>query len=255
VNQLISFPSNTKQRGKKMILRIRTNVGMTKLTVDDKFTLQQLQKLIVEKLNISNMKNMTLSLDLEGNQVFSNSPDSSLLSIGLKHGDEVFLQGKFEETVIEKSYINDQHELIQAGKSLKLIEESAEEQSVQKEDDRQSETVSSSNPLAVSSNNENNTNRVLPEQPVTSIPAGSSRPSDVHNQTSVPSAPSVPSVPMETEDFRFEDYTDFPDNNNNRREDRFDDEGNYIRSPDKVQKMNLLGAPSPSAQFTPEVSF
>jgi hypothetical protein len=182
----------------------------------------------------------------------------SLFGIGLKHGDEVFLQGKFEETVIEKSYINDQHELIQAGKSLKLIEESAVEQPVQKEEGRQIETESSSNAVAVSSNNENNTNRVLPEQPVTSIPAGSSRPSDVPNQTSVPSAPPAPSVPMETDDFRFEDFTDhnnFPDNNKNRQEDRFEDERNYIRSPDKVQKMNLFGTPSPSAQFTPEVSF
>jgi hypothetical protein len=254
---LITSFRTTQNKEEKMILRVRTNVGMTKLTVDDKFTLQQLQKLIIEKLNISNMRNMRLSLDLEGNQVLPNSPDSSLLSIGLKHGDEVFLQGKFEETVIEKSYINDQHELIQAGKSLKLIEEPTEEQPVLKEDDRQTETESNSNPVTFSSDKENSTNRVLPEQPPTSIPAGSSRPSDLNNQSSVPSAPSVP---METDDFRFEDYADhsnFPDHNNdnNRQEDRFDDEGNYIRSPDKVQKMNLLGTPSPSAQFTPEVSF
>lgn len=105
-----------------MILRIRTNISAIRLEVEGSLTVEELVTLILNKLEVTNSSTLTLSLDMNGNNVFSRNSLATVLSLGLRHGDEVHVLDRFEVVVIEKDYINDQHDLIKAGKKLKVIE-------------------------------------------------------------------------------------------------------------------------------------
>jgi hypothetical protein len=232
-----------------MILRIRTNLGMIKITIDEKENFLTLQKSIVEKLNISNLKKMILTRDLNGEYpVIRSSRDMerSLTELGLKHGDELFIVGKFKEIIVEKSYINDDHELIQAGKSLRLIEEQSvkeegepakndgkagaeqkkKEEEIPLKSERREEYIQRtvSPPMKSDGSGVSSTFR-------DTVPVSSSYSSSSFNQP-VPSS------------FNPHHPTPF-----------IPDEDDDIRRPDEVQRMTLLEpSHSPSREFTPQVS-
>lgn len=99
-----------------MIIRVRTNVGASRLEVDPNSSLSQLQELIIRTLNIGSAT-VTLASDLSGEHILS--PNEQRLSeLGIKQGSEVFVIGKFEKRIVEKSYINDQGEVVPAGQTL-----------------------------------------------------------------------------------------------------------------------------------------
>ena len=82
-------------------------------------SIEELTKKIIEKLNID-CDEISVAFDLPAGERLIE--ESTIESIGLKNGDEIFVLGKFSEIVVEKSYVNEKHELVQAGKKLKLTE-------------------------------------------------------------------------------------------------------------------------------------
>jgi hypothetical protein len=212
----------------KIILRIRTNLGMTKLSVLRSDSLAHLQKMIIEKLNISNLRQMVLSFDLEGNRPLPLSDGTQTLeAAGLKHGDELFLLGKFEECVVEKSFINDQHEVIQAGKSLRLIEDA------QPQEDKEERKPAADQPIPKD---------VAPPAPRAADPISSLKPDPPQptRPAAVPSSSSsAMTVPIQNERPSFPVPMDYEDE--------------AIRAPDNVQRMTLLEDHSPSRDLSPEV--
>lgn len=103
-----------------MIIRVRTNVGASRLDVDPTCTLTQLIALIIKTLNIQR-PTVTLASDLAGVITYSQS-NLKLSELGIKQGTEVFVIGKFEKRVVEKSYINDEGEVVPAGQTLVQID-------------------------------------------------------------------------------------------------------------------------------------
>ncbi len=65
---------------------------------------------------------LVIARDLPGINRLQNVEAFVVEDEGLKNGDEVFVLGKFEEVVVKTPYVNNNHEMIQAGKSLKMIE-------------------------------------------------------------------------------------------------------------------------------------
>jgi hypothetical protein len=106
-----------------MIIRVRTNVGQARVEIPPTCSIQELKKKIMEKLNIvdSSEEDLLVAVDLAGEKQIDGSQDT-VEKAGLKHGDEVFVLGKFVEIVVDKSYVNEKHEMVQAGKKLKLSE-------------------------------------------------------------------------------------------------------------------------------------
>mmetsp|Transcript_29678 Transcript_29678/g.32307 ORF Transcript_29678/g.32307 Transcript_29678/m.32307 type:complete len:791 (+) Transcript_29678:70-2442(+) len=235
-----------------MILRIRTNLGTTKITIENEktTTLQQLLKIILEKLNISNINHdqIILTSDLAGERPLAfRSLQQTLAELGLKHGDEVFIKGKFEEIVIEKSYINDQHELVQAGKSLKYIEEGEGGVNIGKEEglkispnnansvkketakEEKSEPLDSSLKALPQANSGNSRVPVNDERSLNNLKPSATVPTS--SATYIPPPAPIPSNDRIGSPVRYED-----------------DEG--IRAPDDVQRMRLIDFPSPSNDFS-----
>lgn len=105
-----------------MILRVRTNISTIRIEVDDSLTVESLILEILKKLEVTNAATVTLSLDINGNKIISRDLLATLSSLGLRHGDEVHVLDRFEVEVVEKDYINDSHDLIKAGRKLKVIE-------------------------------------------------------------------------------------------------------------------------------------
>lgn len=240
-----------------MILRIRTNLGTTKITIENEktTTLQQLLKIILEKLNISNINHdqIILTSDLAGERPLAfRSLQQTLAELGLKHGDEVFIKGKFEEIVIEKSYINDQHELVQAGKSLKYIEEGEGGVNIGKEEglkispnnansvkketakEEKSEPLDSSLKALPQANSGNSRVPVNDERSLNNLKPSATAPTS--SATYIPPPAPIPSNDRIGSPVRYED-----------------DEG--IRAPDDVQRMRLIDFPSPSNDFSSQVHF
>jgi hypothetical protein len=109
-------------------LRVRTNLGGQRIQVPVAGTrVSNLIETIRNKLNISTSEGCPIILahDLAGNNRMTNL-EALITGEGdtesLKNGDEVYVLGKFEEVVVKQSYVNDKHEVIQAGKSIKMIE-------------------------------------------------------------------------------------------------------------------------------------
>jgi hypothetical protein len=105
---------------RKMLLRIRSNITTVKLEVDENWTIEEFVKLIIEKCCITEATTLTLARD--GNQIISKNKNISLKTLGLTHAELIYILDRFEQLTIEKDYINDNHELVKAGKKLKIIE-------------------------------------------------------------------------------------------------------------------------------------
>lgn len=103
-----------------MIIRVRTNLGASRLDIDPTCTLAQLIDLIIKTLNIQR-PTVTLSSDLAGANTYEQS-DLKLSDLGIKQGTEVFVIGKFEKRVVEKSYINEQGDVVPAGQTLVQVD-------------------------------------------------------------------------------------------------------------------------------------
>jgi hypothetical protein len=117
---------------------------------------------------------------------------------------------------VEKSFINDQHEVIQAGKSLRLIEDAQPQED--KEERKPAPAPRAADPIS--------SLKPDPPQPArpAAVPSSSSSAMTVPIQNERPSFP----VPMDYED-------------------------EAIRAPDNVQRMTLLEDHSPSRDLSPEV--
>lgn len=108
-----------------MILRIRTNLTTIKIDLPPTFTLEDLRRLICQKLSAEESidRSLTLSRDIFGRDiVISTGEIDTLEQLNLRHGDELHLLDRFEYYIIEKDYINDNHELVKAGKKIKVLE-------------------------------------------------------------------------------------------------------------------------------------
>lgn len=98
-------------------------MSTVKIEVEPTITLAELLQIIIEKLTIIAVQHpLSLASDIHGNNVFSNEQGRTLAEIGLRHGDEVHLVDRFEYSVVEKDYIDENHNLVKAGKRVKVIE-------------------------------------------------------------------------------------------------------------------------------------
>ena len=104
------------------VVRVRQNLGVWKLSLDDSVTLlSQLKERIFLEHKIP-VESQILSRDIEGVQVLE-PDDATLESIGIEHGTLIYLKGKIEKTVVQKSYIGKNSEIVSAGVSLNIKQE------------------------------------------------------------------------------------------------------------------------------------
>jgi len=105
-----------------MIVRLRTNVGVTRLDVEKAITIAELQSLVIQNLHITSSADiLTLAEDLVGNRQYSDTA-ISLEQAGIVHGCEIFVLGKFEKRVVEKAFIGEDGVLVPAGQTLVRID-------------------------------------------------------------------------------------------------------------------------------------
>lgn len=106
-----------------MIIRVRTNLATIKIDVAPTATLQDLSNLIQQKLSIEECtQSLSLSRDIFGRDPIDSDVSKTLDELNLRHGDELHILDRFEHFVIEKDYINDNHELVKAGKRARVQE-------------------------------------------------------------------------------------------------------------------------------------
>lgn len=106
-----------------MIVRLRTNIGVTRLEVDATITIAELQRLVVQHLHIAaSAEELHLAADLAGSKRYGDRM-VTLEAAGIVHGSEVFVLGKFEKRVVEKAFIGEDGVLVPAGQTLIRIEE------------------------------------------------------------------------------------------------------------------------------------
>jgi hypothetical protein len=63
-----------------------------------------------------------LAHDISGLQRIASLPGLLISSEGLSNGCELFLLGKFEEVVVDKTFVNEQQVVVPAGRSMTLVE-------------------------------------------------------------------------------------------------------------------------------------
>jgi len=104
-----------------MLIRVRSSMGTWKIPLNnppDTATLFDVKQLIYNQHDIP-IESQLLSRDLKSEHRLE--PDSaSLKSLSISHGDMIFLSGRLEKQVIEKSYIGENGELVKAGIKLNL---------------------------------------------------------------------------------------------------------------------------------------
>lgn len=103
-----------------MLVRLKYNLGSCRLTCDINWTLKQLKDLVTQTLRVEGSI-IQLSADLDGLRLF-NSDESLLANLGFKHGIEVFLVGRFEKIILEKSYVDLDGVIVSAGSTLKRVD-------------------------------------------------------------------------------------------------------------------------------------
>ena len=103
----------------QMIVRVRGSLGTWKLNLSESVkTLQDLKHLISLQYNIP-AESQIFSWDIKGSE--SIGPDgASLESVGIKHGCLLFLNGRLEKYVIEKSYVGEGGNIVTAGVSFQV---------------------------------------------------------------------------------------------------------------------------------------
>ncbi|RYH12813.1 hypothetical protein EON65_37255, partial [archaeon] len=103
-----------------VVLRIRTNLGVKRLTIDNNASIAQLVDEVSRLFNVITAFPLVLAIDIEGNRPLDY--DSLLPRYNITNGDEIFVLGRFENMRIEKTTINDQHEVIKADDYFELVE-------------------------------------------------------------------------------------------------------------------------------------
>lgn len=221
-----------------MIIRVRTNLSTVKIDVAPTATLQELSDLIQQKLSIEECTQpLSLSRDIFGRDpIDSDDASKTLGELNLRHGDELHVLDRFEHFVIEKDYINDNHELVKAGKRARVLEyfhQPKKEQvaaappsetiveAVEQHQERQAPHKEDKNPAAAA-----------PATPVVALPA-----------------PPVEALPAS--------FAEAPVADNTAAEFNGLDEDD-VRIPDEVQRMQLIEPMSPALQrplLTSEVRY
>lgn len=206
----------------KIILRIRTNLSVKRLSIDNSVSVAQVIEEVTRLFNIITTFPLVLALDLEGNRTLNR--DELLPLYNISNGDEIFVLGRFENKRIDKTTINDQHEVIKAGDFFELVEQPSIQQhtatansagldrklATESKEEESKTSSSASNPVPVSTTAPSST--PIP----TSQPAASSN----VNTNSPSSRPPVRSQPQVVYDS--------------------DDSDEFVRPADEAQRMVLL---------------
>jgi hypothetical protein len=155
-----------------------------------------------------------LSLDLAGDRLLANGTET-LASCGISNGSEVYICGKYEKKVVEKSYVGTDGEVVPAGTTLVRIPETGEP------------VVQTAPAPAIAAAVD------------TSViaPRGSAAQVEERMDSEVAAKPSAEpvaqEVPNSNNEFNYKDYSELMD---------YEEEGNddAVRAPDAVQRMTLL---------------
>lgn len=200
-----------------MIVRLRTNVGVTRLEVDGTITIAVLQSLVVQNLHIVGSANdLILANDLTGSRQY-NDTEISLEQAGIGHGSEIFVLGKFEKRVVEKAFIGEDGVLVPAGQTLIRI-------------DAVDAAVASTASLKQAN------------EPVPSVESNSTL-AGAPATVSIPSrlSPAVdPTAPMEAP----QEPSAVPPSSHWMDDSMLDEQEEDLRAPDPVRQVNLLGEAS-----------
>ena len=203
-----------------MLLRIRTNLGITRIEVSDNTTLLELKEKIKEILKINYPAvSLTLSLRVDG-QEHINDNQTRITDLGIRHGSEVFIVGRFEKNTVEKSFVGSDGNVVAAGTTLNLIEE---------HDDAELDAIMGTHNMSViDSSAESVSSTVKKEESVSVAVPTTATP----EPAAVDSAVNDPT--QDNYDYDANEYTNLMD---------YQEEEDSIRAPDAAQSMTLLEDP------------
>lgn len=112
----------------KVTIRVRSSLGTWRfgfITDERNITLEQLKSAIRDQYGIA-VECQILSKDNECYNVLK--PDQASLSdLGVKHGEMVYLSGRFEKQVVEKSYIGENGVVVSAGVKVNIANQRDEQ--------------------------------------------------------------------------------------------------------------------------------
>jgi hypothetical protein len=107
-----------------MIVRIRSSVGTWRIDISDNASLGDLKAAISLEYGIP-IQAIILANDLQIKESFIGN-DIKLSQFGIKHGSLLYLDGRHEKKVIEKSYIDDDGKIVEAGVKIVVKEDSTQ---------------------------------------------------------------------------------------------------------------------------------
>mmetsp|Transcript_14370 Transcript_14370/g.23783 ORF Transcript_14370/g.23783 Transcript_14370/m.23783 type:complete len:820 (+) Transcript_14370:54-2513(+) len=112
-----------------MLIRLRSNLGMWKLNIDDgNMSVGDLKKKIFTDFkflpefvpcDILLSATMTTESGNDGPETFSD-PSTTLNQLDIKHGCMVYIVSKLNQTVIEKSYVGEDGNMVEAGTKISI---------------------------------------------------------------------------------------------------------------------------------------
>eukprot|EP01031_Cornospumella_fuschlensis_P030263 gene30263-36570_t len=209
-----------------IVLRIRTNLGVKRLTIDENASISSLTEEVTRLFNIISAIPLVLSMDLEGNRLLN--ADLSISGQNILNGGEIFVLGRFKNMRVEKTTINEQHEVIKAGDYYELIEPpNITQHIVAVNTIEQTEELGPVNGAPITANQQR-----VPTSNTTSTSSLTSKPTSSKSQSnavlSEPSSIIPPSAIATTADKKVYDH------------DSDDDQEEVIRPADEAQRMVLL---------------
>jgi hypothetical protein len=231
-----------------MILRIRTNVGVSRIEIDEGATLSELKEKIVASLNMQAPSTaIVLALDLRGTNALADGV-LTLRECNIRHGTEIFVLGRFEKRVVEKSYVDPDGAVVQAGTSLHMVDD--EGRDIEHNKRKQESSSGSTADPASTVHQLPHANPVQPAHPIPHVdaPAVEPAPAPQTQQKDMLKEKAVSPV----DDFEYVNYADVGDYN--------DGAGNTadehaVRAPDPAQRMTLLEDRTLSARSAGEGGF
>jgi len=214
-----------------MIVRIRTNLGVTRLEVDAAISIAELRRLIAQNLNIEGAPEaLALSEDLAGTKTYAIST-ATLCELGVRQGSEIFVVGKFEKRVVDKAFVGEDGVIVPAGQTLIRIDEPVEEPAVFVTKD--SVSIEGKSVVAESTTGSEHT------------PHPQTQPSALPPSSAAASTTTAPALPHTTpEPAADHPITEDPQLNAADYEAMLQYEEDGLRAPDEVQRINLLGGSS-----------
>lgn len=209
-----------------MIVRVRTNVGVTRVEVDASVTIAELRRIIVQNLRIQGSSDsLSLSADLAGNRMYDDT-DATLISLGIGQGCEIFVIGKFEKRVVDKAFVGEDSVIVPAGQTLIRI------------DHHEHETeplVTDVKPSSVANEPDNSDKDPSVEN---KAPSGTQQTAELPATEPVTAPdPTLPSAPQAT--YVSSKEVEFPFSAADY-DAMLQYEEDALRTPDEVQRMNLL---------------